>query len=376
MQTVPMTLTFAIVGSGWRSDFFLRVAAALPERFRVTGLVTRSAATAAETETRWGVRGYPDLDTLLADGTPDLVVVSVPRDVAPGIIVDLAGRGIPVLTETPPAAGIDDLVALWEHLARPGMPTVQVAEQYHLSPLLSAQLAVARSGRLGIPSYALVAQCHDYHGVSVMRRALGIGADEVEISASVFRSPLVAGPDRAGDPTAERVITATQTTARFAFDDRLGVYDFASEQYFSWIRGNRLLIRGERGEIENGEVRRLRRFDEPVFGSLRRVMTGEGGNLEGMFLRGILLGEEWLFRNPFLPARLNDDEIAIARMLDGMPHAIDGSAPVYSLAEASQDHYLAQLSQQAAETGNTVRSTRQPWADVVDAELHAREASR
>jgi hypothetical protein len=31
--------------------------------------------------------------------------------------------------------------------------------------------------------------------------------------------------------------------------------------------------------------------------------------------------------------------------------------------------------QQAAETGDTVRSTRQPWADVVDAELHAREVS-
>lgn len=375
MQTVPMTLTFAIVGSGWRSDFFLRVAAALPERFRASGLVTRSAATAAAIEKRWGVRGYTDLDALLADGTPDFVVVSVPRDVAPGIILDLVGRGIPVLTETPPATGIDDLVELWHRAARPGAPTVQVAEQYHLSPLLSAQLAVARSGRLGTPSQALVAQCHDYHGVSVMRRALGVGADEADITASVFRSPLVAGPGRTGDPTEERIVTATQTTARFAFGDRLGVYDFAGEQYFSWIRGNRLLVRGERGEIENGEVRYLRRFDEPVFGSLRRVMTGEGGNLEGMFLRGILLGDEWVFRNPFLPARLNDDEIAIARMLDAMPSAVDGSAPMYSLAEASQDHYLALLMQQAAETGDTVRSTRQPWADVVDAELHAREVS-
>lgn len=370
-----MSLTFAIVGSGWRSEFFLRIAAALPERFRVSGLVTRSSDTAADIERRWGVRGYSDIDGLLAAGVPDFVVVSVPRDAAPGIIVDLVERGVPVLTETPPANDVDDLVALWDRVGRPGMPTVQVAEQYHLSPLLSAQLAVARSGRLGRPSQALVAQCHDYHGVSVMRRALGIGADEAVITASVFRSPLVAGPGRAGDPTEERVVTATQTTARFDFGDRLGVYDFAGEQYFSWIRGNRLLIRGERGEIENGEVRHLRRFDEPVFDSLRRVMTGEGGNLEGMFLRGILLGDEWVFRNPFRPARLNDDEIAIARMLGAMPEAIAGVAPVYSLAEASQDHYLALLMQQAAATGTSVRSARQPWADVVDEELHVREVS-
>lgn len=370
-----MSVTFGIVGSGWRSEFFLRIAAAMPERFTVTGLVTRSADTAGDIERRWGVRGHADLDGLLAAGTPDFVVVSVPRDVAPGVIVELVDRGVPVLTETPPAGTLDDLVALWERVQRPGAPTVQVAEQYHLSPLLSAQLAVAHSGRLGRPTQALVAQCHDYHGVSVIRRALGIGADDAEVTASVFRSPLVAGPGRAGDPTEERIVTATQTTARFTFGDRLGVYDFAGEQYFSWIRGNRLLVRGERGEIENTEVRWLRRFDEPVFGSLRRVMTGEGGNLEGMFLRGILLGDEWVFRNPFLPARINDDEIAIARMLDGMPRAIAGEAPVYSLAEASQDHYLALLMQRAAETGNTLRSTRQPWADIVDDELHARAVS-
>lgn len=34
---------YGIVGSGWRSDFFLRLAALMPERFEVTGLVTRSA---------------------------------------------------------------------------------------------------------------------------------------------------------------------------------------------------------------------------------------------------------------------------------------------------------------------------------------------
>src|SRR5436190_18611347 len=32
---------FAIVGAGWRAEFFFRIAAALPERFHIAGLVVR-----------------------------------------------------------------------------------------------------------------------------------------------------------------------------------------------------------------------------------------------------------------------------------------------------------------------------------------------
>jgi len=125
-------------------------------------------------------------------------------------------------------------------------------------------------------------------------------------------------------------------------------------------------VRGERGEIENLEVRSVPADDDfPVFAGIRRVMTGEGGNLEGQFLRGLLLGDEWVFRNPFRPGRLNDDEIAIALMLAGMRERIAGGPDVYSLAEASQDHYLHLLMARAAETGDAVRSTRQIWADDI-----------
>jgi hypothetical protein len=34
---------FGLVGSGWRSRFFLRLARQLPERFAVTGVVTRTS---------------------------------------------------------------------------------------------------------------------------------------------------------------------------------------------------------------------------------------------------------------------------------------------------------------------------------------------
>ena len=41
-------INFGIVGTGWRSEFFLRIAAACPDKFRVVGLVTRDVARASK----------------------------------------------------------------------------------------------------------------------------------------------------------------------------------------------------------------------------------------------------------------------------------------------------------------------------------------
>ena len=223
-------------------------------------------------------------------------------------------------------------------------------------------MAIAASGRLGRISYAFVAQCHDYHGISLIRRALGVGFDNARITASAFDSPLAVGPDRDGDPTEERVVTAHQVSARLDFGDRLGVYDFADEQYFSWIRKNRIVLRGDRGEIADTEVRSLQDYRTPMFTEIRRVDTGEGGNLEGKFLRGIIAGDRWEYTNPFIPGKLSDDEIAIADCLARMSTYVHGGPSFYSVAEAAQDHYLALLMAEAVRTGEPVQSERQGWA--------------
>lgn len=353
-------ISFGIVGSGWRSEFFLRVAQELPSRFHVNGLVTRSEVTGRRIKDTWGVQPFASIEDLVAATSPSFVVVSVPRDVAPLTIQRLSELRVPVLTETPPGPDLEGLTSLYELVRRGAI--IQVAEQYHLSPLLRAQLQIAASGHLGRVSQVLVAQCHDYHGVSIMRRALRVGFGDVTITASTFESPLVQGPSRHGDPEQEVVITAEQVSARFDYGDRLGVYDFAAEQYFSWIRANRLLVRGDRGEINDLDVRYLADYRTPVSTSLRRVAAGEGGNLEGFFLRGILAGTEWVFTNHFMPARLSDDELAIAECLVRMADHVQGGPDLYSLAEASQDHYLSLLMQEAAATGEPVRSRPQVWS--------------
>jgi len=50
-------------------------------------------------------------------------------------------------------------------------------------------------------------------------------------------------------------------------------------------------------------VRALRDATTPVTLELARRDTGHDGNLEGLYLEGITLGDDWVYRNPFVPAR-------------------------------------------------------------------------
>ncbi len=354
-----MSTAFAIVGAGWRAEFFLRIAAALPAQFRVTGVLTRDAARAARIRDGWSVPVRSSLDELLAD-KPEFVVLCVPRAAAPGLMRDLAARGVAVLAETPPAEDLDTLLGL-EDLAASGA-RIQIAEQYQFQPEHAARLAVCRSGVLGTVTQAQVSVAHDYHGINLIRQFLGAGFADVAIRARRFTSPIVEGSGRDGPPTAERIVPSEQVIATFDFGDRLGVYDFTGDQYFSWIRSPRVLLRGELGEINGLTVRRLLDATAPVTYDLLRRDTGHGGNLEGHHHAGITAGEAWVYRNPFAPARLSDDEVAVATCLARMAEYVDGGPGFCSLAEGAWDHELTLRMGQALASGEEVRVSGSAWA--------------
>ncbi len=354
------TLRFGIIGGGWRSLFFLRIAQAMPEKFEVGGMYVRNPAKGQELEAVWGVKTYRTLDELLKINDLRFMVVSVPRTIAPQILHTLAEQSIPALTETPPAPDLPSLIALHE-LSKRGA-RIQVAEQYHLQPLHAARIALARSGKLGTVTQAQVSVAHGYHGISLIRKFLDVIYEPVTITAHRFTSSLIAGPDRYAPPEQERLIHSEQTIAYLNFGDTLGVFDFTSDQYHSWIRSPRLLIRGERGEINNTQVLYIADYLTPITYELVRQDAGKEGNLEGYYHKGILAGSEWIYKNPFMPARLSDDEIAIASCLVGMDEYIDGGPDMYSLAEAAQDHYLSLMIEQALASGQPVSTIVQPWA--------------
>lgn len=351
---------FAILGAGWRSEFFARVAQELPERFQISGLLSRSAEKAAAFGQKWNVAVAPSLDELL-EARPDFAVVSVPWGVGEELVIELSRRGVPVLYETPPSPTLDGLRALHEALTALPKARVQVAEQYHLQPLHAARIEAIKRGWIGTPSFARVSVAHGYHGISLLRRFLGIGFELPTITARSFKAPILAGPGRDGPPNEEKTGESDQLLATFDWGEKLGTFDFCGDQYFSWIRGQDVVIRGERGEILNEEVRLLKDFQTPLKAALQRENAGVNGNLEGYFLKGITAGGEWLYRNPFAPARLSDDEIAVAACLDGMMRFVKTGEDFYSLAEAMHDRYLDILMAEAAKTGQAVQAEAQPW---------------
>jgi hypothetical protein len=89
---------------------------------------------------------------------------------------------------------------------------------------------------------------------------------------------------------------------------------------------------------------------------------GEYGNLDGFGLKGILAGEEWIYKNAFTPGRMTDDEIAVASCLEKMYQYTKTGQDFYNLAEGSQDHYLSLMINEAVRTGEKVRTESQPWA--------------
>lgn len=354
-------ITFSIIGGGWRTPFFLKLMEELPDRFRVAGMLVRDAAKGAAITQRWGVPTFTHLDDLLRADKPSFVVTSVPWAINPGMIAECVERGLPVLSETPPAPTVEALNELYQRVGKTGK--VQIAEQYPFQPLHAARLQLARSGKLGTVTQAQVSIAHGYHGIVLMRRFLNVGFEPVSIRARNFTAPLVEGPGRAGPPTEEKIKDDTQLMAQFDFaSGKLGSFDFTGAQYFSYIRGNRLLVRGERGEIDNSTARWLLDFKTPMQANFERQDAGYSGNLEGLYHKGYTLGGEWVYRNPFTPARLTDDEIAVGECVVKMHEYANGGDPYYPLADGCHDHYLYLLMQQSAAEGRPVQTEPQAWS--------------
>ena len=356
-MTTP--IRFGLIGAGWRAEFFLRVAQARPDFFECTGVVSRSPGKAAALAQRFGTRAFDTWRELVGVTRPDYVITSVPWAVAPELLRELTREGMPVLSETPPAPTIDALDELWSALG--ASARVQIAEQYAFQPHHAARLNFVYGGKLGPISQVQISVAHGYHGVNLLRRFLGVGYEGAALSGRRFRSRVVAGASRSGPPQKEELRDVDQDIVTFDYGDKLGVFDFTGEQYFSYIRDPRLLVRGERGELFNDAAVYLADANTPVRVRFERHEGGQGGNLEGKFLKGIQCGEEWPYRNVFAPAPLPDDDIAVATCMLLMGDYARGGASFYSLAEACQDTYLSFLMNEAVKDGRAT-AVRKAWA--------------
>ncbi len=104
-------VSFVIVGSGYRSEYYGRIAADYPEVFRAIFLC-RSEEKACLVAAHTGIPATTDPGKAVAID-PDFVVVAVDREHVADVAEEWAGRGFPVVTETPVGASIEKLEGSW-----------------------------------------------------------------------------------------------------------------------------------------------------------------------------------------------------------------------------------------------------------------------
>ncbi|EWM11912.1 oxidoreductase, NAD-binding [Kutzneria sp. 744] len=343
---------FAIVGTGWRAEFFWRLAAELDD-LDCVGVVSRSRSDLP-------VPVFRTVDECLAAG-PDFVVTATPWAVTPSLVAELAAAGVPVLAETPPAPDVAGLRELWARVGSTGL--VQVAEQYTRMPSHAARVALVRKGVLGEPTRVDVSSTHQYHAVSLMRTLLGIGLGRADVRAVRTIARLTDPLTRDGWADPAEVKDASTTIATVEFEGGgLGLYDFTDNQWHNQLLMRRILVRGTLGELRDNEVVRLTAPKTIVRGEIVRRQTGYDLDLDGYDTDHITFGDEVLYRNPYQGKRWNDEEIAIATLLQDMGRWVrdEGPAP-YPLADGIQDHRIALAIEEAADSGLAVRVDDEPW---------------
>ena len=322
-------LTYIVVGSGYRAEYFGRVARTWPELFRACYLC-RSEEKAALMRANTGMEAVLTAEAAMAF-RPDFIVVAVDR----GHLADVAGewisRGFPVVTETPVGDTEEKLQGL-EALAGRGAKIV-CCEQYHRYPILAAGLEAVRQGVIGTPQSACISLCHDYHAASLLRRALATGRESCEMCGSRRISPAVNTDSRYGAILDSSPTDEVRDRVLIDFESgKTAIYDFAPLQYRSYIRSRHFTVRGDRGEWSDTTIYSLDGHSVPHRIPLMPEIPERYRCLDTQYLRD--LRKVW---RPELFLDTLQDEYAIATILLDMEDYLRGGESPYPLWEAVED---------------------------------------
>ena len=352
----------AIIGAGWRSEFFIRIAQLLPEKFEIVGVVARKDEVRSALAERFGVQTYSSISQLLSKNKPDYAISSVSWDSNPGVVEELVSAGVYVLCETPPAPTLEGLQKLWAAVGSSEM--VQVAEQYLSLPGHSARLAITKSGVIGNVSSLELSSTHGYHAVSIMRGFLQSGFEPTTITTRQFEAPLVDPLSRNGFNADLSPKNAKTTISLIDFGSgKSGVYNFVDNQWHNQLRHRRIVVRGSRGEIVDDSVIRLIEGPAITTSRIERYQLGYDLNLDGYDTEHLSFDGKVVFKNPFTGLRFMDEEIAIATLMAQMADWINGNAKApYPLNEACQDHLVSLAIDESIALGKSVTTAKQDWA--------------
>ena len=348
-------LRYVIVGSGYRAEYFGRIAKTYPDLFRALFLC-RSEEKAALMKRHTGVDAVTDADACLAF-RPDFVVVAVDRAHVADVAEEWIGRGFPVMTETPVGDTADKLCRLWE--AGQCGAKIVCCEQYHRQPLIAAGLEAVSQNLLGQLSSAYISLVHDYHGASLIRKALQIPVGEAyTLRGTRLCNEAVETDSRYGAITDGRVTRAARDMIHIAFaSGKQAIYDFCPIQYRSFIRSRHITVRGTKGEWSDTQLLYLDAENRPQRRALLPRLPEKYFCLDTQALRD--RRRSWTAE---LAPDTVQDEFAIASMLLDMKNYLAGGESPYPLADALEDAYFWLLAMEAAaHPWQEIASGKMPW---------------
>ncbi|MFD2214953.1 Gfo/Idh/MocA family protein [Metabacillus endolithicus] len=354
-------IRFGLIGSGWRAEFYIRIAKAIPDQFELTSVLIRDKEKGEVFSKKFDVKVVNSIDELINDH-PHYVVLSIKRGVVTDYLIDLFRRGIPVLCETPPGESKEALETLWDQYKKYDAK-VQIAEQYFYQPLYASWLKVIEDGKLGELENINISSLHGYHGVSIIRKFFNIGFDNCVIYGKRFHFNLTETYGRGGIVHDGEITSCPRDRLTLEFDQgKVAFFDFSDPaQYHSFIRTRQLTIQGVRGEIDDLTVRYLTDENIPVTQNLNRIDYGLYNNQEWAHA-GIMLGEEYVYKNPFQYTRLNDDEIAVATCMLKMDEYLKTGKEFYTLQDALQDMYISLMMDEALKNPNQeIKTSKRSW---------------
>ena len=295
-----------LLGTGWRSQFFVRIARLVPSVLEITAIYTHTEERARELE-RNGLSVTSDLDRALS-APHDAVIVASGRNGFFGNLRLLHDNGEKIIAETTfLSLGEEELSEVEDY---GGL----VMEQYQHTPLFASVIAsLPRAGKI---DQLYLSGLHNHHSAAIARKILSIGHDlPDEISSIDYPSRIVRTGSRAGLDSAGEMEDYERRIRIMKFRSSLFIHDFSSNQYHSYLYGKKLEIRGSSGIITESGVNSVDDRGYPVsipFVFHRDASKGNGA----LTLSHVTLGGRTLFVNPYYPLAMNDDEIAMTMMLE------------------------------------------------------------
>ena len=348
-------LSFVIVGSGYRAEYFGRIAARYPDLFRAMYLC-RSEEKVQKMVCSTGIPATVSAQDCLSF-RPDFIVDAVDRGHVAEVAEEWIRQGFPVVTETPVADTEEKLEKMWK-LGQEGAKIV-CCEQYHRQPLLAAGLAAVESGLIGKPSSAYISLLHDYHAASLLRRALQVKPGEAySMQGRRLENTIAQSDSRYGAITDGSTAAVLRDMVQVSYaSGEEALYDFSSIQYRTFIRSRHLTVRGAKGEWSDTQLLYLDEENQPRRQALVPDIPARFRCLDTQALRD--RRRSWTAE---LAPDTVQDEFAIASILLDMGDYLSGGPSPYPLEEALDDAYFWLHLQKAVENpGEKVISKKIPW---------------